>query len=400
MTRTPDVTLISPYPSPGAEIQSGVAAYSRCLAHALAGDGAAVTVVAPGNGVDQDGPVRVERCFSRGRLGALKAAGAAIRSGAPVVHVQHEAFLYGGPDSVPGLLLGLGKLRRAGRGPVVTMHQVVAPATVDRAFTDLHRVRLPASVARASLSALQDSIARLADQVIVHEDAFKRVLPRSVVMPLGTGAFQRGAPTDSPAWERAGYLRGKCGAGPGTLLVLCFGFVAPYKGLEAALEAARMAQSDIRFVVAGAEHPRLAGQGYLRGLQKRYSDVATFTGYVPEPDVGAWFATADAVLLAYPRAFSSSGVLGLAIEHGVAALLSPSLAEIAGFPSDLAVPLDAAGMADRFRRLSRDRAQLSEIADRTRSLGEGRSWSQVARKHLNLYEEVINAQSGARRLPG
>lgn len=394
MIPTRDVTLISPYPSPGSEIESGVASYARSLAHALSGAGAKVTVVAPGQGSEQDGAVSVRRCFSRGPRGLSVAAGAALGTGAPVVHVQHEAFLYGGPDAAPALLLALAKLRRAGRGPVVTMHQVVAPASVDRSFTRMHRVGVPPSVARVSLAALQGTIARLASRVIVHEQAFTRVVPRSVVVPLGTGA--RGRP-DGRERHDGDRIRGNWAPDRDSLMVLCFGFVAPYKGLEVALEAARLAGPEVRLVVAGGEHPRLAGQGYMDGLRSRYGDVAGFTGYVSDPEVPGWFLAADAVLLAYPQAFSSSGVLGVAVEHGTAALLSPSLASMAGFPPDLAVPMDAPGLAARLVELARDRARLADLANRTRSLGEGRSWPQVAERHLDLYEEVIRAQNPSRR---
>lgn len=398
MTAPPDVTIVSPYPTPGREIESGVAAYARCLSQALAAAGAGVTVVAPGSGVDYDGPVRVERCFSRGPLGVSKAVTAALDTNAPMVHVQHEAFLYGGPDAVPGLLLALARLRKARRGPVVTMHQVVEPATVDRAFTEMHRVRVPAPLARAGLAALQSSISRIAGRVVVHEHAFNRVLPRSVVMPLGAGETQS-LPPASGAGHRPEVqaLRTRCGADDRSFLVLCFGFVAPYKGVETALEAARFAGPDVRLAVAGGEHPRLSGHGYLDGLKDGYSDVATFAGYVPEADVAGWFAAADAVLLAYPQPFSSSGVLALAIEHGTPALLSPALAEVVGFPAELSVPLDGPGLAARLRQLAQDRVLLGELTERTRQLRDGRSWPQVAERHLSLYEEVIHAQSPARR---
>lgn len=161
-----DVALISPYPEPGQPSETGVAWYTQGLARALARAGAAVTVVAPGGDgsvgrVETDGEVRVERCFTRGPTGPLRAAGAALSTGAPVAHVQHEAFLYGGPGSVPGMLAALGRLKGRSRGPVVTMHQVVAPQSIDRSFTGMHRVGIPPAVARTGLSTLQSSISRL-----------------------------------------------------------------------------------------------------------------------------------------------------------------------------------------------------------------------------------------------
>jgi glycosyltransferase involved in cell wall biosynthesis len=450
------VALVSPYPTADQRAASGVAWYTQSLARALAERGTAVTVVAPdetehqdkgpapdgsqparastGNGggrsrshasqpptgpgpgghrTEMDGPVRVDRAFRRGPAGLIRAAAAALATGAPVVHVQHETFLYGGPDSVPAVLYALARFRQAGRGPVVTMHQVVEPATIDRDFTDLHRVNVPPALAKAGLSALQSSVARVADRLIVHEHAFRRTVPEATVFPLGgnganganganggNGTAGDGTAGDGPTPAE---LRARAGAAPDDLLVLCFGFMAPYKGFEHALEAARLSReagggrSPFRLVMAGSEHPRLRGQQYLRGLQERCGGVAHFTGFVPDAEVAAWFDAADAVLLPYPQPFSSSGVLAHAIARGTPALVSGALAEVIGFPAHAAVPLQPAELAARLDSLARDRARLAPLAALTTALQEGRSWDELAGRHLELYEEVIHAQRSPRR---
>src|SRR5690349_18532708 len=187
----PDVALVSPYPAAGERHGgfSGVASYSAALAHALSDRGADVTVLAPREDgspdVAYDGPIRVERPYARGAAALPTAARAALRSGASTVHLQHELFLYGGPSSVPGLVPALGALRRAGVGPVVTMHHVVDPAGVDAGFTRLHRVKAPPVVARAGLDGVQRAIRRFARAVVVHEPAFADVVEEAHVVPHG-----------------------------------------------------------------------------------------------------------------------------------------------------------------------------------------------------------------------
>src|SRR3979411_3405100 len=95
---------------------SGVASYASNLAHALADAGGRVEIVAPlepGERVarEHDGPVAVRRAFPRRSAGTTAAIRAALGTGAPVVHVQHEFFLYGGPASTPGLAGGMRALR-------------------------------------------------------------------------------------------------------------------------------------------------------------------------------------------------------------------------------------------------------------------------------------------------
>jgi glycosyltransferase involved in cell wall biosynthesis len=382
----PDVALISPYPRAGERHggSSGVASYTANLAHALTGRGAQVKVLAPREPGEpettRDGPIEVERAYERGAGALPGAARAAIASGAPAVHVQHELFLYGGPSSVPGLVPALGALRGSGRGPVVTMHHVVDPAHVDSGFTRLHRVKAPVAVARAGLAGVQRTIRRFARAVVVHEPAFAEVVEDAHVVPHGI---------ETPDALDAAGARARLGLDD-RLTVLCFGFLAPYKGLEPALAAGRLAGDDVHMVVAGAPHPRLAaaGDAYADELVAAHGDHATFTGHVPDADVGDWFAAADVALFLYPQPFSSSGPLALALAHETPALLSPAMATCIGAPDAMVVDLDPDSVAGRLRSLAFDRSLLEPLRATSAGLGERRTWPAVAAQHLDLYREV------------
>ena len=383
----PDVALIAPYPPIGQRHagHSGVTSYAGNLAHALAAEGAKVTVVAPEEpgepAVAEDGPVRVERRFRRGSAAALPAAARAARhTGAPVIHLQHELFLYGGPSSIPGLMAALAGPRRNGTAQVVTMHQVVESGTVDRSFTKLHRVKAPAVLARAGLATVQQAIRRLSSRVIVHEPSFAEMVGNAVVVPHGVEAA---APEDRET------ARAELGLDD-RLTVLCFGFLAPYKGLEAALDAAELAGERVHLVIAGGEHPRLAASGdsYADELRARYGATATFTGRVPEEQVGTWFSAADIALFPYPRPFSSSGSLALALAHRTPFLVSPQLAQTIGAPAGITVRLLPTALARRLNELAAAPDQLDELRRQCAGFGSGRSWPDVARRHLELYEEV------------
>ena len=391
----PDVTLISPYPAGGERHGgfSGVAGYTARLARALADRGADVTVIAPtedgAQSRERHGTVTVERRFVAGAAALPRAAYAARATGAPVVHLQHETFLYGGPASVPGLPGALRLLRRSGFPTVVTMHHVVEPESVDRAFTRLHRVRAPARVARAGLARVQAAIRRNAGAIVVHEPGLALAVPEATVIPHGIDLVNA---STRAARERLGLQDER------RLLVLCFGFLAPYKGLEAALEGARLAGDDVRLVVAGGPHPRLAASGdpYATGLQERWGTSADFTGYVPGGSVADWFAAADVALVPYPRPFATSGPLALALGAGTPALLSVPLAACIGASTAEAVPADAESIAARLRLLARDAGARERLAAATRELAREREWPHVADRHLELYEEVRDAGAAGR----
>jgi glycosyltransferase involved in cell wall biosynthesis len=237
-------------------------------------------------------------------------------------------------------------------------------------------------VARHALDGVQRSLAALSSACIVHEAPFAGIVPGSVVIPHGVE--QRSTPARAEARADLGL--------DDRVVALCFGFLAPYKGLEQVLEAGRLAgPEDVLVVAAGGAHPRLAaaGDGYATDLEARYAGPgARFTGWVREDDVARWFAAADVAVFAYPAPFSSSGALALAFAHGTPVLLSPQLAECVGAPAELVITGGAAGLAQRLRGL-REPATRQALADATAPLASSRAWPAVADAHLDLYEELV-----------
>ena len=391
----PDVALIAPYPPAGQRHggHSGVASYTANLAGGLAATGMRVEVVAPELPGDPaeftDGDVAVRRAFVLGHRALPAAVRAAGEREPRLVHLQFELFLYGGVRSLLGLL-ALGPASRSIHpAPLVTtLHQVVEPATIDHGYTRLHRVASPAVVARAGVAGVQAAIVRAGAATIVHEEPFRRVLPTATVIPHG---IERVTPVDRASARRALGLDDR-------FVVMCFGFVAPYKGIELVLGAARLLGPGHQVVVAGGEHPRMTGSGgYTEELHARYGDVARFTGWVPDAEVAAWFAAADLAVFPYPKPFASSGVLALALAHRTPVLLSPSLARCAGAPSVLVAPMEPRPLAARVEELAADRDALAELRRWTSVLAAGRQWTDVAEQHARLYEEVLDVDRHARR---
>ncbi|WP_239313008.1 MULTISPECIES: glycosyltransferase [unclassified Frankia] len=394
----PDVALVAPYPPRGAKHAgtSGVASYAANLATSLVDAGATVAVVAPKINVREsaavppsDEPIpTVHRAFGNRPWSLLAAWRSARETGAPIIHLQHELFLYGGAAALPSLVTALSARRRGRPAVVVTMHQVVSPQDVTAEYTRMHRVAVPAAVARGGLAGLQRVVSGLADAVVVHERAFTDVVPSAVLIPHGIEDL---VTPDRGASRLALGLDGR-------LTVLCFGFVAPYKGLELACEAAVLAGGTVQLVVAGGDHPRMTGtHSYADALRERFADKVRFVGYVPEEQVGHWFGAADLALLPYPKPHASSGVLALAFGYGTPVLLSRALADCVGAPPLMTIPGTPAELAERLRELARDHARLDRIRAANAFLADGRSWPTVAGRHLDLYEEVTGGKGAVGR---
>ncbi len=104
-------------------------------------------------------------------------------------------------------------------------------------------------------------------------------------------------------------------------VLLFFGYVRHYKGLDVLFEALARTEPAIHLVIAGEcyeDATELRRQMNERGLAER---VHWFDRYVPNEEVPTFFAAADVVVLPYRNA-TQSGIVQLAYAFGVPVIVS------------------------------------------------------------------------------
>jgi glycosyltransferase involved in cell wall biosynthesis len=106
-------------------------------------------------------------------------------------------------------------------------------------------------------------------------------------------------------------------------VVLFFGLVRPYKGLEILLEAAKHLSDERDFVlVVAGEHYEERGEYEAQITRLGIGDrVRLHDAYVPNEDVAGLFALADVCVLPYRHA-TGSGVANIAVSHDVPLVMS------------------------------------------------------------------------------
>ena len=172
----------------------------------------------------------------------------------------------------------------------------------------------------------------------------------------------------------------------GKPVVLCFGLMRPYKGIDVLLEAWR-GVDDAELWVAGA--PRMDIAPLLAAAPPGVRFVPRFIG---DSELPAYFRRADLVVLPY-REIDQSGVLFTALAFAKPLLLS----DVGGFPEIAATGAartfaagDAAALREALRALLADPAALAQMAERARAVAAGPySWRAVARQTLALYESLL-----------
>ena len=175
-------------------------------------------------------------------------------------------------------------------------------------------------------------------------------------------------------------------------VVLCFGLLRPYKGLDTLLEAWRGVRGAELWIVG-----RPLGVDAAALTAAAPPGVRILPRFVDDAEQAALFRRADVVVLPYARTerFDFSGVLATALAFARPIVLS----DVGGFPEVAAagaarlVPAgDPGELAGALGELLTDPAARERLAAgaRAAALGEW-SWDTVARRTLELYATILAA---------
>ncbi len=165
-------------------------------------------------------------------------------------------------------------------------------------------------------------------------------------------------------------------------VVLFFGLLRPYKGVDVLLEAWRRAERP-----EGAEL-WIAGMPRMDVSALHGDGVRTALRFVSGAELAGAFRAADLVVLPY-REIDQSGVLFTALAFGRPMLLSA----VGGFPeiaatgaAELVAPGDAEALAGALSALLADPDRLARMAAASRAAADGPyGWDAIAERTLALY---------------
>ncbi len=265
---------------------------------------------------------------------------------------------------------------RGGLGPklVLTAHDV-----------------MPREPRRGQLSAQRRLYERF-DAIVVHTEHGRRRLTgelgidpvRVHVIPHGVFTHLADIPQSTAAGGRAPFHSEKP-------VVLCFGLMRPYKGIDVLVEAWKGIEN-AELWIAGM--PRMDISALRAAAPPNVRFVPRFIG---DDELPAYFQRADLVVLPY-REIDQSGVLFTALAFGKPLLLSDAggFPELAGSGAARTFPTgDAGALGKALRELLGDPAARAEMSLRARMASEGEySWENVARRHLELYSSLLDERVG------
>ncbi len=361
--------------------------YDHALAAALARAGAEVELATSrflyGPTPDPQGYEVTERFYRRTSKRGLDAPGRRalklaehlsdmlrFRSGADA-DIVHYQWL-----TVPGLdALLLPPLRPR----VMTAHYLLSPSPSRRQKATARRVfgRMDAVIAHSKHGAR-----RLSEEAAVDPGRVR-------VINHGAFDYLTRLPEERPLPPELAEAEGP--------VVLFFGLLRPYKGIDVLLEAFRSVTGAELWIVG---NPRMPVEP-LRTLAERAPGPVRFVPrFITDPEIPAYFRRADLVVLPY-RDVEHSGVVYTALAFGKPMVLS----SVGGFTElveehgvgRLVPPEDPPALAATLNDLLGDRGERAGLAAAAARAAAGPfSWDRIGAETLGFYEELL-AQPVERR---
>jgi D-inositol-3-phosphate glycosyltransferase len=247
---------------------------------------------------------------------------------------------------------------------------------------------------------------RLVDHIFVHTAKMKEELLRDFGVPAAkVSIIPFGINNTLPNTDLAsGEARKRLGLGARDKVILFFGNIAPYKGVEYLAAAwAELAPkiSEARMIIAG--RPREQDALYWNDIRQTLAHggwgdrVLQKIEYIPDADVEVYFKAADVLILPYTHIFQS-GVLFLGysfdlpvIAADVGSLKEEIIEGETGFvvpaksAADLAGAIEEYFQSDLYQRLDQRRGKIRDFAN------ERYSWSKVAAITISCYSKLLEA---------
>jgi len=240
----------------------------------------------------------------------------------------------------------------------------------------------------------------LPDKYIVHSDKNREKLadifgidPQDIsVIPHGSYDFYQDEPVSKA--EALQYL----GMNESTKMILFFGHVRDYKGVETLLQSlARVWDTipNIKCVIAGKDW--VSWEPYQRIIDNnQLQDVIDVRlDYVPSSEVKYFYSAADVVVVPYKHFDSQSGPGNIALGFGKPLVVSNvgGLPDLVREKDVIFEPGDQDGLAHALIRVLNNADFAQHLARQSSELAEKYSWDGIAKKTADLYQFILNGES-------
>ncbi len=174
-----------------------------------------------------------------------------------------------------------------------------------------------------------------------------------------------------------------------TRVILFFGYVRPYKGLEELIRSFKEIKGDAVLLIAGKPDGENT-KAELERLIGKDERIKLHLGYVPDDKVQVFMGAADVVALPFREILTSgSAVLAMSFGRTVIAPRIGPMEEL--FDDDMAFLYGEDGPKGPMERaISISAQELREMGDQCRIRARSNDWDSVARSTAAIYQDAVD----------
>ena len=238
---------------------------------------------------------------------------------------------------------------------------------------------------------------KLGDHFIVHSATNRAQLIKYYKIPPQRVAQISHGPLDFFVQDDVNrdMLRKHMGFHPKNRIILLFGSIRPYKGVDTALRA-------FAKVLLKIPEARLLISGKLWESWGRYErlieelgigdQIKTYLKYIPSREVGSFFTASDLVILPYHHFDAQSGVGAAAISFSKPIIVTDvgGLSELVIDQRYVVPQKNSTALAQAIVNCLKNPAQLVTMSAGAKIVAAKMSWPAIARKTWSVYREVLN----------
>ena len=413
--RQPDLIAITSYPKPGATHGTGtvgVASYAKNTLKALQRTATKrlgkfrIAVIAEKLNTTkesyQEHGIEVHRVWERGNpLWIFQIVKAILPYyNTQKILIEFELAMLGNPIQLVLFPLLLIALRLLGKDITLVMHQVISDMNHIAPHINLDKDTIYTKIMNIG-SRIFYSLTGLVTQRIIVFDTVLATKLSTYISKDKISVIPHGVEKLSTKIARR-TTRALLGYKPDEFVILCFGFLAWYKGTDWIVKTIssmrpRIGKKHIRLVIAGGANPNHEKKEYYARFVAQIEHIAQksrnkieISGFVPEDKIRQYFSSSDLVLFPYQYMMSASGPLSLAFSYGKPFLISTALSAMTKTP-DMNLAMKQSGMSEqdiqfRLQKTSLEHAlsdvithkkQRMKLASLSRMLGDIRSFRYI-----------------------
>ena len=344
-----------------------------------------------------DNEVLVEEIWTRGSLTFWWPIFQYLRKNKQirVVHLQHEFNLFGGIISVAFIFWMLFLIRFILRRKVVaTAHEVFSPKLINKNFMAANNLFLPIWFAKIAFYLyFQITFFLCVDKIIVHDGFFKNIFQNDYNLGYKTETIAHGV--EDLSWiSNKSDSRLALGLDPNKKVLMFFGFLAGYKGVELLIEGFKKLENreNYQLVIAGGKVKRVAdNETYKNWLEKIQNDAKDLgilmPGFVKNEEIETYFRASDLLILPYLTPQSMSGIMALAVGFKQPFLASSSFKE--RVEDEWLFDLTPNALATKVTWFFENTEHEKEMINYLEVLKKERLWTVIATQTQEIYNQFL-----------